>query len=105
MRISLSVLLLVSGFILASTPAETKPVRAQHTKPTANQAATEHTEEDEDDGWSGPVPRTQRGSRWYGHGIGWSVSPDGYYATPAAPAYHDGTVAPGYAFDGAGPEN
>lgn len=77
----------------ASQPQAAKPSE------TSIQKTAEQAEEDGNDIWYGPVPRTQRGSRFYQHGIGWSVSPDGYFATPAAPVYHHGTVTPGHAYD------
>jgi hypothetical protein len=99
MRRSLTISLLACGILIAGS-VEAKPVHTHHGKPAARRAATVHAEDAEYDGWAGPVPRTQRGSRRYGHGIGWSVSPDGYYVTPGAPVYHNGTVTPGHAFDG-----
>lgn len=97
MRSIRSIRFLACGLIVTSGLAEAKPVaRAHHGKPAAHRAAPPQADESEEDGtWSGPVPRTQRGSRWYGHGIGWNTTPDGYYMTPAAPVYHHGTVTPG----------
>ena len=103
MRSSWSIRILACGLVLMGGAAEAaKPAaRAHHAKPAARHAPPQQAEDGEEgDGWSGPVPRTQRGSRWYGHGIGWNTSPDGYYMTPAAPVYHHGTVTPGYPEDG-----